>query len=104
MEDELGRVTIDACVNATGIINLPPQVIGKAKRPRRYGLATYRVLWPEKISDFYCLILLFIYYQKHNHCLSSLPATRVTTLWLKQPTCIRSIYKKWELSWTSVVH
>ena len=36
MEDELGKVTIDACVNATGTINLPLQVIGKAKRPRGF--------------------------------------------------------------------
>ena len=27
----------------------------------------------------------------HNHCLSSLSATRVTTLWLKQPTCFCSV-------------
>ena len=26
-----------------------------------------------------------------NHCLSSLSATRVTTLWLKQPTCFCSV-------------
>ena len=28
----------------------------------------------------------------HNHCLSSLSATRVTTLWLKQPTCFCSVH------------
>ena len=26
-------------------------------------------------------------YTTHNHCLFSLSATRVTTLWLKQPIC-----------------
>ena len=29
----------------------------------------------------------------YNHCLSGLSATRVTTMWLKQPTCFcRDIY------------
>ena len=28
-----------------------------------------------------------------NHCLSSLSATQVTTLWLKQPTCFCSVGK-----------
>ena len=29
-----------------------------------------------------------------NHCLFSLSATKVTTLWLKQPTCFCSVYPK----------
>ena len=57
-----GRVTINACANATGTINLPLQVIGKAKCPRCFrGMRMdYRVLWPEtcmdELCEFYCLV------------------------------------------------
>ena len=59
MEDEQGRVIINACVNATGTIKLPLQVIGKAKCPRCFrGLRMdCRVLWPENSwmsSEIFC--------------------------------------------------
>jgi len=50
------------------------------------GYYIYKIKVVEGLGSFLsgCLIQL-VKYTTHNHCLFSLSATRVTTLWLKQP-------------------
>lgn len=53
------RVTINACVNTSGTIKLPLQLIGKANRPRcfpedEYGLVASKLLCPQKcVADIF---------------------------------------------------